>query len=1265
MVKIAHLADIHIQDRRRAEYAVVFNRLYESLRTNVPDIIVLAGDIFDNKMRASAHNLEDVANFLTNLVKIAPVVMIPGNHDTNCLTPGELDLLTPLISEHNALQPPNLTYWRSSGVYSAHGMIWTVIATDGVPPTFAEEDEFTAVSDSPHICLFHEEVNGASMPNGTAIGGFKLSMSSFMKYDLTMGGHIHLRQLFGSRAAYCGSLIQQNIGEHHNGHGYILWDLQPSTLIGMHSPWRSAIPRAQFIDIPNESGFVRILVDHDGNDITEPTIPTTPLYWELIYNCPNPPAKLVAEYEERFAMPPRAVRPKYDHGGAGAMITAGVAGAATPAHDLSHAQVAARTFTSHEEIIRELIQDTQTADAVITLHRENWKDTPIIAGGKFRLLRFEFDNMYAFGTSNAIDFSNLEGCVSGVIAPNHTGKSSLIEALLFTLYEEHPRAPHKRNVIHRGATGGSAILDFELDGKLGRIEKHISNGHQQNSYRFQYNCEDRTRGGTTETLREIESVIGCSLNALASSFQLQGGESGGFIGGNPSARKKLLALVMNLGSFEALEVSTTRELAAVRSEIKVLTSQYHGSSLESIHANIAKTETARGDALAAVTEATDRVAAARALVTSASFKLGEATARHTAAAAAVVGYTRVCGEAATSPQMKETDLQTRINRANAKLQELCTQDSQTNVSLEDRLNRLNAAKVAFVTADAELNRMSAMEVTRRDSYDASEENIIRDKLAELRNCIASVPPRGAAQRGVPRGAAQQGAPHTVQHTIEAAKLSLDNKREWSVASKHVAKIATYLKLCDDCIGCKHTKAIFDKLNCTERVEAELSEATDIYAQALQDRLDILSAQSREFNEWNRHNANLTAAQYAVSVARDKLKSIVDECGDPTADPTTAAGQSAAFAADWIATADQAAASLSSKIEANKVRESNIVKLRKFIVDSTTALEIMKNAETAERLYKELDEAASAVTIASVEYNNASAEAAKETTALAIASATATAIDHDLLRLSIEQTYEENRLTRLNACNEKQTVLHAYRTILKPVGGIGDRLLEKGRALLNQKINEALIELGAKFKIEILADYDVSIHNRTIDNTKSVPTSLGSIASVPTSLGSIASVPASLGSGYQKFVLSLAARLAIWRLSTSPRPDAFIIDEGFGACDEEYLEAMAIALESLASAPGGPHLVFIVSHVDTLKTRLERYLEIEVLPAGSRVTNTIQQNIIRRTITDRDSGADVIGPDHEKIGNVYCQVCKQSVTTGRLGRHLSSQKHTEALKRAAQ
>ena len=91
-MRVVHLADIHVQDRRRAEYAEVFRRLGTALRglEPPPDSIVVAGDVYDAKTRASAHNIADVGDFLAGLSEIAPVIMIAGNHDTNLATPGAL-----------------------------------------------------------------------------------------------------------------------------------------------------------------------------------------------------------------------------------------------------------------------------------------------------------------------------------------------------------------------------------------------------------------------------------------------------------------------------------------------------------------------------------------------------------------------------------------------------------------------------------------------------------------------------------------------------------------------------------------------------------------------------------------------------------------------------------------------------------------------------------------------------------------------------------------------------------------------------------------------------------------------------------------------------------------------------------------------------------------------------------------------------------------------------------------------------------------------
>ena len=45
----------------------------------------------------------------------------------------------------------------------------------------------------------------------------------------------------------------------------------------------------------------------------------------------------------------------------------------------------------------------------------------------------EFDNMFSYGKKNVIDFTKLNGVI-GVVAPNHSGKSALIDVIAYTIF---------------------------------------------------------------------------------------------------------------------------------------------------------------------------------------------------------------------------------------------------------------------------------------------------------------------------------------------------------------------------------------------------------------------------------------------------------------------------------------------------------------------------------------------------------------------------------------------------------------------------------------------------------------------------------------------------------------------------------------------------------------------------------------------------------------------------------------------------------------
>ena len=113
MYKLAHIADTHIKNLKyHYEYRIIFKELYEKLEQEKPDFIVHCGDLAHTKTQLSPEYFELATEFMKNLADIAPLVIIPGNHDGNLKNSHRQDAITPIVQ---ALEHPNIHFFKDSG----------------------------------------------------------------------------------------------------------------------------------------------------------------------------------------------------------------------------------------------------------------------------------------------------------------------------------------------------------------------------------------------------------------------------------------------------------------------------------------------------------------------------------------------------------------------------------------------------------------------------------------------------------------------------------------------------------------------------------------------------------------------------------------------------------------------------------------------------------------------------------------------------------------------------------------------------------------------------------------------------------------------------------------------------------------------------------------------------------------------------------------------------------------------------------------------
>jgi DNA repair exonuclease SbcCD ATPase subunit len=89
----------------------------------------------------------------------------------------------------------------------------------------------------------------------------------------------------------------------------------------------------------------------------------------------------------------------------------------------------------------------------------------------------------------------------------------------------------------------------------------------------------------------------------------------------------------------------------------------------------------------------------------------------------------------------------------------------------------------------------------------------------------------------------------------------------------------------------------------------------------------------------------------------------------------------------------------------------------------------------------------------------------------------------------------------------------------------------------------------------------------------------------------------LSSGMERFVSSLAIRIGLINVSTLPRPNFIIVDEGFGSLDSDNIANMEGAFQYLKTQFD---FVMIITHLDTIKDYMDMLIPININNGLSKV-----------------------------------------------------------------
>jgi DNA repair exonuclease SbcCD ATPase subunit len=568
-MKIAHFADVHFRGlARHAEYREAFEDAFKTLRNLKPDLIYIGGDIVHSKTQGITPELIDILSWwFKSLAEIAPVDVLLGNHDGLIMNKGRQDAVSPIIA---ALNDPRIRLLKQSGIYdtidaSVKFYVFSLFDRDGWKDVKPERGTI-------NIALYHGSVQGALSDTDYELEG-ETTLSFFEKFDFSLLGDIHRRQFLNKQRtiAYCGSTIQQNYSE-ELVKGFLMWDIRSRDDFDVN-----------FHPVKNVHPFYTI----EWSDLTDAqeVIKSLPKFSRIRLDVRSKNTDKLKKFCHQIET------------------------------DLSPIEITYKTNSELETTENKIIEANSTIDVKQALvdyivnrvpagpvteaalsrldyylsSREGSDES--IRNIKWDLNRIDFDNLFAYGENNYIDFRSLPG-ITGIFGKNRSGKSSIIGTIVYSLFNTTDRGSLKNlHVINAKKNSCRSRVNLSIASNSYEVFRETTKNFPKKADVWASTTLSVTKMGTEiaesidlndeqrrETEKILRKMIGTSEDFFYTCLAPQGNMNL-FIDEKSTARKQMLTRFLDIDYLEELQNRVKSDISPFKAKLKNAKSEQECQSL--------------------------------------------------------------------------------------------------------------------------------------------------------------------------------------------------------------------------------------------------------------------------------------------------------------------------------------------------------------------------------------------------------------------------------------------------------------------------------------------------------------------------------------------------------------------------------------------------------------------------------------------------------------------------------------------------------------